>query len=950
MARALLVDGHAMAFRAHYALINQNLTTADGQPTETVYGFFRMLARLLQDLWPEYLAIFFDPPRPTFRHELYPAYKAHRRETPEELKLQLDEIQELCPKLGLPIFIPEKEEADDLIASFAEKFRDKGLRISIASSDKDLFAILRPGVELLRAKKGVSEFTVIDEDTLRKDWGLSPQEIPHFMALTGDSSDNVPGVKGIGEKTAAKLISVYHTLDNLYAHLDKIAPPSLREKLEKGREDAYLSLKLVSLNTMLELPFELEELAWKKKERDLKILLKKGMRTLYYEFEKIFGGIPGQENPLKDEKSEDMSQGAIRAHYKLLKTIEEMKDFIEVLKKQKRISVDTETNSPHPLQAELVGLSFCYKDDSGYFAAYIPCNLDSKNPASQYYNNLPLAHEVLSLLKPVLEDKSIYKIGQNAKYDIEVLSRYDIELASVEDDSMIMAYVLDPSKRRYNMDDLALEFLGRKTITYEELVGTGRNRRALVSLPLEKVAFYSCEDAEVTYRLCEVLEKELQRVGLYTIYREIDMPLMEVLVDMEKIGVKIDAKSLRDFEKELLYRLTDLEKKIYELAGQEFLINSTHQLREILFDKLKIRSVKKTEKGALSTDAEVLEELRHEHPIVELILEHRTISKLLNTYVQVLPEFIDKKTGRIHTSFSQITAATGRLASHDPNLQNIPIKGEEGRALRRAFVAEKGYELLSLDYSQIELRILAHYSEDENLLRAYQEDEDIHDQATYLLFHHRFDPTTNRFLEKGGGAQPTLKYDPVILAQMKQCREFSDLRSQAKVLNFSIAYGVTDYGLSRSLGISRTEASELIRLYFTAFPGIKRYMEEAIEKARHHGYAENLFGRRRYIPDIKSQNRYARQGAERLAINTPIQSTAADIIKKAMIKIHREIKERKWKSRMLLQIHDELLFEVPKEEKDEFYNFARETMEKIVELKVPLKVTGGFGSNWDEAK
>ncbi len=942
-----------MAFRAHYALISQRMMNTEGQPTETIFGFFRMLAKLLFDLKPDYLLVVFDPPKETFRHAMYPAYKANRKETPEELKLQLDEVIQLCHSLGFPVYIPENEEADDYIASFAEQARQMPLEIEIASSDKDLFNILRPGVTLLRAKKGVTEFIKIDENFVQKELGVSCQSIPDYMALTGDASDNIPGVKGVGEKTAAKLIAEFGSLEGIYNNLQKVKPDSLRSKLQIDKDNAFLSRELVSLRKNIQLPFQLENLEWRHKSRDISILLKKGFRVLYQEFSKLFSqdsptAVANSNTTVHETKKKPVTD--INANRRTITELAELQTFAEKLNRLDIFAFDTETTSVKPLAADLLGLSFAWREQETYHSVYIPALFDQENVPHTDYMNLPDGEQVIATLRPALENARSRKIAQNAKYDILVLKRHGIEVQNVSDDTMIMAYVLDPNRRRFNMDDLAADLLGYKTISYDELTGTGRKRQALVSLPLDRLAEYAAEDAEVTLRLYEILREQLVTAGLEKLYREIDMPLVHILVEMETHGVSIDTKKLAEFCRELEKRLKNIENSIYEKAGEKFNINSTKELQRILFEKLAVRTVKKTTTGAQSTEAAVLEELRKEHPIVADILDYRAITKLLNTYVTPLPESILPTTGRIHTTFSQITAATGRLASHDPNLQNIPIKGEDGRALRRIFVAAPGFRLLTLDYSQIELRILAHYSEDPNLIQAYANDEDIHDRAAYLLFRNRFDLDTKSWKAASDIGDINFEIDQSILTAMKETREFSDLRSQAKVLNFSIVYGVTDFGLSRNLGITRKEAAELIQLYFAAFPGIRHYMEQAKEKARRQGYAENLFGRRRALPDINAKNRFTREGAERLAINTPIQSTAADIIKVAMIRIQRQLEKLKLKSRMILQIHDELLFEVTAPEETQVYNMAKDIMENVIPLKVPLKVSGGFGANWDEAK
>jgi DNA polymerase-1 len=944
----VIVDGHAMAYRAHYALISHALTNSKNEPIETTFGFYRMVFKLLKELSPDYFTLTFDPPGKNFRNEIYSEYKANRKETPPELKLQIQEIQSIAQSLNMPMLVLDGFEADDIIASLTQKFENEEIEIIVVSGDKDLFSLLRDNVFLYRPVKGVSEFKVFSGADVVSEIGVSTHEIVDYMALTGDTSDNIPGVAGVGPKTASKLINEFHDLDNIYKNIDSVKPEGLKNKLVEFKENAYLSKTLVSLKTDIELGMELENFAWLSKpdlQHKISIFRDKELPSIYDEAKNLFPAITGSEPEHKTSK--------INQHMQIVTTLDQWNEIAPVLNRLEMLAVDTETTSIHPMEAQLVGVSMSWKIDDTYYSLYIPVVFDDKHERHFDYQNILEGAVCLEWLKPVLENPAIKKIGQNIKYDCLVLLNHGVTLQNIFADTMVISYMINPNLRKHNLDDMAWRHLQHETIKYKDLTGAGKKAKELTELPLESLALYAAEDAEVTLRLYEILSGQLTEIKLDDLYQTIDGPMIGLLAVMEKNGILVDPAYLGRLEKTCLENLNLIETSILEFAGEKFNINSTHELQEILFNKLQIVSKKKTAGGGnLSTDASALENIKDQHPIVEKILEYRTTSKLLNTYIVALPRFINPKTGRIHTSFSQTIAATGRLASSEPNLQNIPIKGEEGNAIRRAFVAPKGYDLLSLDYSQIELRILAHYSEDEKLIAAYMNDEDIHDQAAYLLFRHQFEPENSTWSKTGdfhlNNEGSTIDHE--ILKLMKASPDFSQKRSQAKILNFSIVYGVTEYGLSKNLSISIEEARNLIALYFINYPGIKKYMNETIERTREILYSENLFGRKRTVEDIQSKNRFSREAAERLAINNPIQSTAADLIKIAMLKIQKLIEKENLKSRLLLQIHDELLLEVPENEKDHTFNLVKNEMENVVELKVPLKVSGGFGKNWGEVK
>jgi DNA polymerase-1 len=954
--KLVLIDGHAMAYRAHYAFAGQNLTDSAGNATETTFGFYRMVARLISDRKPTHLVLCFDPGREhNPRYELYPEYKANRAAMPDALRRQIDEIQKIAAELHLPPLIVEGAEADDTIASIIEQHKEDFDAIEIVSGDKDLYNMLYRNVVMLRSKKGVTEFVEIDEAWVKKELGITREQVPDYMALVGDTSDNVPGVKGVGEKTAAKLIAEYKSLENIYKNLETIKPESLRAKLEASRDNAFISKKLVTLRKDIALPVTPADMELRLQPDGASIFRQHGFITVAKEWEKLLnlaGVAVSHDNRAHDAAAAD-SQAARKitkfcTNTETITTAAGLKTLLVKLNQLDEVCVDTETTGLAIHDSEIFGVSFGWYEGKELHSAYVALPNGGEAAMNGDYADADGAPKLLPLLKEFLENKKIRKIGQNIKFDIQVFRRAGIEVANYTDDTMLMSYLLNPNARRHNMDDMAEDYLHYKTVTYDELVGKGRGRLSIGSVPLDRLSHYACEDAEVTLALRDVLLPKLRAASLEKIYHEIDVPLAKVLADIEYTGIAIDVQHLAELGKEYKKRIAAAEKLIYKHAGEEFNIASTKQLQHVLFDKLQIASGRKTEKGALSTDQSVLEELRDAHPIIAPLLDYRFYTKLLSTYVEALPGHVSKTTGRVHTSLSQVTAATGRLSSLDPNLQNIPVKGEEGAQLRAAFVAAKGYKLLSLDYSQIELRILAHYCEDKNLIAAYQNGEDIHDRAAYMLFRSRFDESKGDF--SAPHREVVFEVNPEDLKKMKATGKFGDFRSQAKVLNFSIVYGVTEFGLARNLNITRDEAKELMANYFAAFPGIKTYMQRAIDSARKHGYAENLFGRRRPIGDLGHANRFVREAAERLAINTPIQSTAADLIKKAMIKIQEKLRHAKMRSRMVLQIHDELLFEVAHGEEAELEALAREAMENVVRLRVPLRVDGAFGRNWNECK
>lgn len=946
----MIIDGHAFAFRSYFAFSASNLTNSmTGLPSGAVFGFFRMLFKLLQDFDISHIAVTFDPGTRLDRNDLFENYKATRKPMPDDLRPQIKEIIELLNVLEFPVLKIDHKEADDIIGTLCYQFRKESEEILILSGDKDLYQLLSTNIHMLRGKKGVSEFQKIDPAWVEQEIGITTDQVTDYMAILGDSSDNIPGVKGIGEKGAAKLIQEYKSLEAIYKNIDTISNPSLKEKLLSNKDNAFLSKKLATIECDLNLNINADHLLLPNYLEEKKVFhfKNKGYNVLFRDLAKKAGikdlssvqdsvssESDSKKSPAKKKKnskltknSEIDSQGneglvskldlnenssSQKGKYNRIHSSEELKKIISNIKDGTILSIDTETTSVNPNDADLLGISFSWQEKVGY---YIPISYSE----SLYALALPKAQDIINTLKPILENPKILKVGQNIKYDWIVLQRYGVDLKAVSFDTMIASYLLNARVRRHNLDDMAEDYLGYKTITFDELVGTGRKKQNLFEIDPDKVTEYAGEDADITLRLNNILQLKIDQEKLRNIYSELEHPLIEVLKDIEMAGVSIDVEYFAKLSKQFEKKLAELVKRIHIHAHKEFNIASTKELQIVLFEELNLPSEKKTQTG-FSTDHSVLESLLGMHPIIEDLLEHRKFAKLKSTYVDTLPSLINKATNRIHTSYNQTVAATGRLSSQDPNLQNIPIKDEEGRLLRKGFVPiNDDFEILSLDYSQIELRIMAHYSQDPKMLEAYSKGLDIHKITASGLFGLSEDQIT------------------------------SDMRNKAKIVNFSIIYGATSFGLSQNLKISRTEAKEYINLYFKQYQGVKKYMDDTIDFCLENGYVETLKGRRRYVPEIHSPNRQMIEGAKRIAINTPIQGTSADMIKIAMISIHNKIKENNWKSRIIMQVHDELVFEVYKEEKQLFYDFAKNEMEIALPLSVPILVEGKFGKNWEEA-
>lgn len=901
--KLFVLDGHAMCYRAYYAFIKNPLMNSSGQNTSAIFGFARMLLKLINEQSPDYLAVAFDPPVKSFRFRLYTEYKANRQKMPDDLRSQITEIKNMVATLGIPILESDDYEADDILGTVAEKCPSDKLEVYLVTGDKDAYQLLKQNVKIYAASKGISEYEIYDHESIVNKTGLEPDKIIDYMALLGDASDNVPGVKGVGEKTALKLITDYSTLDNIYKHIDELKGKT-KELLEAGKDMAYLSRDLVTIRCDVPVDLELDSLTFKGIDPSIasEYFNKIEMASVARDF---FQGAATASSP---DANKPVSVKPKK--YITIRTLADLQKMIDEISAAGIVSFDTETDSLLPVEANLVGMSFSIAENAGW---YLP--VQSKGLFSDDY---PDPSETIPLVKPLLEDPKIKKIGQNIKYDLMVLRRAGIELLGIDFDTMIASYLIDPSERRHNIDDLAEYYLGHKTITFKELVGVGKSAVPITEVPLERLSDYAIEDADIAFRLYTLFGPKIVQNELTDLFRDIEMPLLQVLAGMEYTGVRIDTAHFEAMRKETLSKIVKVEKNIYRLAGREFNINSTRELSAILFDELGLKPLKKTKTG-FSTDIQVLEGLQGRHEIIDSLITYRTLSKLQGTYIDALPKLISPVTGRIHTSYNQTVAATGRLSSSDPNLQNIPVRDDLGRQIRRGFIADKGFILMSADYSQIELRLAAHYSEDKNMISAFRDGIDIHNMTASSVFGADINSIT------------------------------PDMRRQAKIINFATIYGVSPYGLSQQAEIGMKEAAIFIEKYFETYPGFRKYIDDTVAFAKEHGYVRTLMGRRRPVPEINSTTVFRREGAVRVAINTPIQGTSADMIKIAMIRINDEIKENRMKSRMIMQVHDELVFEAEKSEADELEAMVREKMVNAIKLKVPVVVDIGRGNNWDEA-
>ncbi|MEW5724338.1 MAG: DNA polymerase I [Thermodesulfobacteriota bacterium] len=882
-----LVDASTFIHRSYHAI--RHLATSDGRPTNAVFGFVATLNKLLKEKQPRFLAVAYDAKGPSFRKRMYEKYKANRPPMPEDLIAQQEPIRRIVKALGLPAVEVEGLEADDIVATLAARGVEKSYRVVIVSNDKDYYQLLGDRVTMYdpNPKKESS----MSAASLAEKFGLTPAQFLDAQGLMGDPTDNIPGVPGVGEKTAVKLIAQFGNLDQLYVSLDQVPQAGLREKLAEHKEQAYLSRELARLKTDAGIEAAVEDL--EVSGPDVAEL-----SALYRDLE--FQRFLAELGPAKSLGYDD---------YHLVDTREGLAALAEELESAERLSVDLETTSLNPLRAEIVGLALAARPHRAFY--------------------LPVAHRTLGArqlewpvvaqaLGPFLEAQGLPKVGQNVKYDYLILRRHGLTFGPIADDPMVASYLINPGGGGHNLDSLSRAWLDHDTITYEQVTG-GKNRPFEEVTP-EAARDYACEDADVALMLAGRLREELARLDLLELYEDLELPLIEVLAEMEMNGVGLDAGLLADFSKELAGRMAASEARIYQLAGREFNVNSPKQLGEVLFEDLKLPMGKKTKKkSGYSTDVEVLTDLAVQHELPREVLEYRSLAKLRSTYAEALVGLINPDTGRVHTSFNQAVTATGRLSSSDPNLQNIPVRTEDGRRIRQAFVPRKGWKILSADYSQIELRVLAHYSGDQVLQDAFRTGQDVHTRTAAEVF----------------GVMPALVT--------------REMRREAKAINFGIVYGLQAFGLSRQLGLERKQAQKYIDQYFKRYAGVKDFIEETLKKARRDGFVTTLLGRRRNLPELAGKNHQVRSMAERMAINTPIQGTAADLIKKAMIAVHRGMKEKGLRSKMILQVHDELVFEVPPEEMETMAALVKDRMEGVVSLDAPLVVDVSFGDNWAEA-
>ena len=920
MDKLFLFDAYALIYRAYYAFIKNPRINTKGMNTSAVLGFCNTLHEVLAKEKPTYLGVAFDPHGPTFRSEAYAQYKAQREETPEDIRRSVPVIKEILKAMRIPVLEAEGFEADDVIGTLAKKADREGIRTYMLTPDKDYGQLVGGNVVMYRPRHG-GGYETLDEAGVCQKYGITgTAQVIDLLGLMGDAADNIPGCPGVGEKTAVKLLQQFGSVDALLERTGELKG-ALKKKVEENAEQIRFSKFLATIRTDVPVELDLEKL--RVTEPDIaelrRLFTELEFKTLLDKFLNNRENIKNNANGQLDLFSEITTDGQVGEEksalktltdtphtYKLVDTEEDILKLRDFFMTKSFLSLDTETTSTNTIDAELVGLSFSVSENEAF---YVPVPADRQQ-----------TQNIVNIFKPVYEQPSILKIGQNIKYDMEVLANYGVELAGEMFDTMLAHYLLQP-EQRHNMDDMAETYLGYRTIHIDELIGPkGKGQKSMRDLPPAEVYEYAAEDADVTLKLKNLLEPKLHEAGVWQLFSEVEMPLVRVLASMERNGVRLDTDSLKETSQILTARMNDIEQEIYRLAGEEFNIASPRQVGEILFGKMKIvEKPKKTKTGQFVTSEEVLQQLRGKSEIVGKILEHRGLKKLLGTYVDALPKLVNPRTGHIHTSFNQTVTATGRLSSSDPNLQNIPVRGEDGKEIRKAFIPEEGCLFFSADYSQIELRVMAHLSGDENMQEAFREGYDIHAATAAKIYHETMDSVTR------------------------------DQRTRAKRANFGIIYGITVFGLAERLDISRKEAAELIDGYFATFPKVAEYMEQAKAEAREKGYAETLMHRRRYLPDITSHNATVRGFAERNAINAPIQGTAADIIKIAMVRIYDRFKRENIRSKMLLQVHDELNFSVYPDEKERVERIVLEEMQNAYPLDVPLVADCGWGANWLEA-
>jgi DNA polymerase-1 len=916
-----------LIYRAYYALIKNPRINSKGFNTSAVLGFVNTLEDVLKKEKPTHIGIAFDPSGPTFRHEAYEQYKAQREETPEVIRLSVPIIKDVIRAYRIPILEVKGFEADDVIGTLATKAGSQGITTYMMTPDKDYGQLVGENVFMYRPKFGDKEFEVMGPEQIKAKFNIEKtSQVIDMLGLMGDTADNIPGCPGVGEKTAQKLIAEFGSIENLLANTDKLKG-ALKTKVENNREAITFSKFLATIKIDVPIELDMEELKLQSPDEEklralfeelefralIDRVLKKDKEKEKAKETPIFGAFQGDlfaeiptdgQDAQKNSIVEGLEMGSV--NYQLLDTETKRADFLQKIRTAKFFSLDTETTGTDPMNAELVGMSFSLEENQ---AVYIPIPKEREE-----------ALKIVAEFKEVLENPETLKIGQNIKFDIVMLKNYGVRVEGPMFDTMIAHYVLQP-ELHHNMDYLAEIYLHYRTISIEELIGPkGKNQKNMRDLAPEDIYMYACEDADVTLKLKRVLEAELKKNLAETLFYDIEMPLVPVLVELETNGVLLDTAALQQSSEHFTATMKQMESEIYQLAGGEFNVSSPKQVGEVLFEKLKIvEKPKKTKTGQYVTSEEVLESLRHKHPVIEKILEYRGLKKLLGTYIDALPQLINPRTGRIHTSFNQTVTATGRLSSSNPNLQNIPIRDDNGKEIRKAFIPDEGCSFFSADYSQIELRIMAHLSGDKNMIEAFKSGHDIHAATAAKIYKVEIGDVT------------------------------SDMRRKAKTANFGIIYGISVFGLAERLGIERKEAKELIDGYFATYPDIKGYMDRSISEARENGYVETIYNRKRYLPDINSHNAVVRGYAERNAINAPIQGSAADIIKVAMVNIYRRFRKENIKAKMILQVHDELNFSVPDDEKQKVEQIVLEEMERAYPMRVPLKADSGWGNNWLEA-
>ena len=881
-----LIDGNSYIYRAFFAI--SHLSNSSGLPTNAVYGFTTMLLKIINDYTPDYLAIAFDTPAPTFRHEVYQEYKANRPEMPDSLIPQIPYIKSVVEGFNIPVLEKEGFEADDIIGTIARAGDNKGMEIIVVSGDKDLLQLVSTHITVLDTMKDKR----FDPQGVIDRLGVEPEKATDLFGLMGDSSDNVPGVPGIGKKTAVKLIEEYGDINNLLKNLEKISQKKVKENLVKYRDQALLSKQLVTLDTKVPFEYEIDDFKTSGPDREK-------LKEIFKELE--FTRFLKELTP---------TQAPPRENYHLITSKKECEEMLINLRNTKECVLTLTTALPDPMRTKPAGIALSYNADQAF---YIPLT-DKKAEEEKRLNT----DWVFTQLKPLLEDERVKKFGHNSKHALIIFKRYGIELKGIACDAMVASYLLNPSKHSHSMEDIALDLFDQRITAYKELVGSGKKQLPFDQVEIEHAVKYACERSSLILRATKLLLPRLSQEGFDQLFYQVELPLLEVLATMEMNGVKIDTEGLKTISKEFEGILSTSTEKIYQMAGEQFNINSPKQLGKILFEKLKLPGAKKTKTG-YSTDIGVLTRLAATHPLPAEVLGYRSINKLKSTYVDALPGLVNPATGRIHTSYNQAVTATGRLSSSDPNLQNIPIRSVEGRRIREAFIAEPGYSILSADYSQIELRILAHLSQDQRLIEAFKQKEDIHTRTAAEIF----------------GLLPGL-----VTEQM---------RREAKVINFGIIYGMSSYGLAKELGINPKAAGVFIDNYFKKYQGVKTYIDGVLKEARKKGYVTTLMKRRRFLPEINSKNMAVRQFSERTAINSPIQGTASDLIKVAMVAIAKRIKQENLMTKMIMQVHDELVFEVSEKELEAVQQMVKEEMENVTEMSIPLEVEIHWGKNWSEA-